>query len=312
MKHIFIANPAAGPVDSVPHIRAEVEKLRAHYDCEIYETRAPGDAIRYIRAFCDAHPGDRVRFYACGGDGTLNEVLNGAIGYPEASISVYPCGSGNDFVKYYGAEHFLSIPALLEGEEHGIDVLTNGESYAINIANFGFEYFVCDGMEQARRRPLFKGKNAYTYGIARALLHCRKNRAEIYVDGKLLNEDGMLLLGNVANGSHAGGGYRCAPRSDNEDGLLEVCLFPPVSVLTFLSLIGDYKKGTHLENPRFKKLLHYTRGKEIRVLSDQEGFGYVFDGQIIRSKDFTLRVLPKAIRFAVPPTLRKSKENSEK
>jgi diacylglycerol kinase family enzyme len=133
MKHIFIANPAAGPVDSVPHIRAEVEKLRARYDCEIYETRAPGDAIRYIRAFCDAHPGDRVRFYACGGDGTLNEVLNGAIGYPEASISVYPCGSGNDFVKYYGAEHFLSIPALLEGEEHGIDVLTNGESYAINI-----------------------------------------------------------------------------------------------------------------------------------------------------------------------------------
>ena len=78
--------------------------------------------------------------YACGGDGTANEVLHGLIGFENASMTCYPCGSGNDYVKYYGgAEKFLDIEALLAGEEHRVDVMRMGHRYAINVINFGFD-----------------------------------------------------------------------------------------------------------------------------------------------------------------------------
>ena len=83
MKHVFIVNPAAGKENAAEVIRAAVEKSKFASDCEIYLTQGPGDATAFIRAYCKEHP-ERVRFYACGGDGTLNEVVNGAVGFPQA------------------------------------------------------------------------------------------------------------------------------------------------------------------------------------------------------------------------------------
>ena len=102
MKHILVINPAAGHTNSKPRILEEVEPLRASYDIEIYETKAKGDATDFVRRTIKANPETPMRFYSCGGDGTLKEVANGAVGAENASISCYPCGSGNDFVKYYG------------------------------------------------------------------------------------------------------------------------------------------------------------------------------------------------------------------
>ena len=83
MKHIFIINPAAGKENSFDVIKKELEALEHSVDYELYLTQAPGDATAYIHEYCKSHSGP-VRFYACGGDGTLNEVVNGAVGYPQA------------------------------------------------------------------------------------------------------------------------------------------------------------------------------------------------------------------------------------
>ncbi len=300
MKHIFIVNPAAGPRNALEEIRAQVSACADAYDIMIHETLGVKDATHFVREYASAHPDERIRFYACGGDGTLNEVVCGAYGYANASVSCYPCGSGNDFVKYYGgASYFLDIAALLEAEEREIDLLTDGEDYSINAANFGFEYFVCEKMTRLRRKAFFKGKRAYYGGIVSSLFTSMKNRARVLVDGKQLGGDRMLLC-SAANGSYVGGSFKCAPRSDNEDGLLEVCLVDPVSVPRFLSLIGLYTEGTHLDDPRMKDIVHYTRAKTVEVFAENEGFGYVFDGELKRSKHFILRVLPRALRFAVP------------
>ncbi|MCQ2385838.1 MAG: hypothetical protein MJ078_04105, partial [Clostridia bacterium] len=255
MKHIFIANPAAGHTSSVGLIRQEVLKLSGRYDCFIHETLSPGEATRFVRHYCEENPNENVRFYACGGDGTLNEVMSGVIGFQNASISCYPCGSGNDFVKYYGTERFLSIPALLAAEEREIDILTDGERYSMNVANFGFDYAVCRTMTKIKRRPLMGGKNGYYAGVCYSLFTSMNNKAKVYVDGKKLGEGDSLLLCTVSNGSYVGGSYRCAPRSDNEDGLLEVCLFKPVSVAKFLGLMNSYTMGTHLAATRFAGIM---------------------------------------------------------
>ena len=301
MKHILIVNPAAGKTNALPHIREEVASLAEKYDVTVYETTGKGDATEAVRRMADERKDEAVRFYACGGDGTLNEVVAGAYGKANASVSCYPCGSGNDFVKYYGgAAHFLSLAELFEGEEREVDLITDGERYAINTANFGFDYAVLYTMERARRIPLLGGKRAYYAGIARSLFGNMKNNAEVYADGELLDSKGQFLLCTAACGNYIGGSYMCAPRSDNEDGLLEICYVKSISVFRFLKLMGYYTRGEHLDDPLFKDIIVYRRAKELTVRSYDKGFGYALDGEMVPSNSFTLRVLPRALRFAIP------------
>ena len=294
MKHIFIINPAAGKDNSFENIKQRLEQKKLEVDYELYETQAPGDATAYIRAYCAAHS-EPVRFYACGGDGTLNEVVNGVVGFEHASMGCYPCGSGNDFVKYYGGKKvFWDLDDLLNAPEEYIDLMRVGNKYAINATHFGFDSSVAETMMKVRRKKIIGGNNAYTTGIVVSLFKAMKNSCKVTVDGELLNPSGNILLCTIANGQYVGGAFRCAPRSLDNDGLLEVCLVKP-----FLSLIKVYTEGTHLDDPRFDKYLEYRRGKKIEIEAP-EGFVYSFDGELIRQNRFTVEVVPHAIRFAVP------------
>jgi diacylglycerol kinase (ATP) len=297
MKHVFIINPAAGKEDSLEKLS---ELLSGREDCEIYTTKCPGDATEYIRARCTQNPDERVRFYACGGDGTLGEVMNGAVGFENASVGCYPCGSGNDFVKYFGGKKtFRDLDAILSAPEQWIDLMRVGDKYAVNATHFGFDSSVADVMRRVRRKKIIGGSNAYTTGVVVSLFKAMKNKCRVYADGELLNPDGTILLCTIANGQYVGGSFRCAPRSLCNDGLLEVCVVKPVSIPTFLELISAYSEGTHLEDRRFEKYLCYCRAKEVRIESP-EGFIYSLDGELITQNEFTVEVVPHAIRFAVP------------
>lgn len=297
MKHIFIINPKSGKEDTTACIRQQLEKT--DFDWEIYNTTAPKDAIRFIREWCGKNS-DEVRFYACGGDGTLSEVVNGAAGFANASVSCYPCGSGNDFVKNYGgAERFLDIDKLCRAENQSIDLIKiNDDIYSVNIANFGFDAYAVKTMNSVRRKPLIGGKNAYNTGIVAAILRAMKNSAEITVDGKLFFDEKFLLC-TVANGQFIGGKYQCAPRASLDDGILDLCLVKPVSVPKFASLIGLYEKGLHLDSEKFKKYICYTRCKSVEIKA-HEGFFISVDGEIYDGTEFRLGVVPNALKFGIP------------
>ena len=299
MKHIFILNPAAGKENAKENLAAQLKSFYANVDYEIYETRGRGDASAYIKQYCETNR-ESVRFYACGGDGTLNEVVNGAVGFPQASVGCIPCGSGNDFVKYYGGKDlFFDLAAQLEATEEEIDLVRVGDRYAINAAHFGFDSCVASVMTNVRRKKLIGGKNAYTTGIAVALVKAMRNKCKVWADGKLLNPKGKILLCTLTNGQYVGGSFRCAPRSVNHDGLLEVCLVTPVSLFKFLSLMNYYKEGTHLDNPKFDRFLTYCRADKIEVEAPDR-FVYLMDGELITCGKFTVEAVHHAIRFAVP------------
>lgn len=302
MRHIFIMNPNAGNGTHFVAVHAAIERL----DCthEIYETKEPADATRYVRACCEKYS-EPLRFYACGGDGTIKEVAEGILGYPHASMSCYPIGSGNDFVKCFGgADGFYDLENLTKSAEINVDIIRictedHPDMYSVNVCNFGFEAYAAAAMGRVRRTPLLGGKNAYTTGILYALLRAMKNRGEIYADGKKLNENGIYLLCTVANGGYVGGAYNCAPRASVSDGLLEICMVRPLSLFTFVRLIGLYKAGKHLDDPRFEKYIHYCRAKKVEVKSDTP-FALCLDGEIVETTHFTAEVMPNALRFAAP------------
>ena len=300
MQYVFIVNPAAGQ----PGTREAVEKALAAFhepvQSEIYETAAPHDATRYVKEYAASHPDTDVRFIACGGDGTLNEVVCGAVGFPNVSVTCYPCGSGNDFVKYYGGkEKFLDIAKLVHATDRKIDLMRVNDTYSINIVNFGFDTCVCQTMINVRRKPLIGGKNAYTTGVVTALIKAMRTKCKITVDGAVVN-DGDMLLCTIANGHYVGGAFKCAPKSSNEDGMLDICKVAPIPRLRFPKLLGPYAAGKHLdEDSDFKDVISYLRGKHVVVESDDK-FAVSVDGEIIQSPLFDIEIMPGALRFAVP------------
>lgn len=301
MKHYFIVNPAAGKQNSSVSLIETIKQYSDRYDLEIHVTTAPLDATEFVRKTCAENPDVEMRFYACGGDGTLSEVVNGAVGFSNASVTCYPCGSGDDFVKYYGGrEHFLDIEKLMNAKDEPIDVLAiNDKVYSINIVNFGFDTKVCKTMIKVRRKKIIGGKRAYVTGVVTALITAMKNKCSVTADGELLNPKGKILLCTLANGSYVGGSFYCAPKSINNDGLIDVALFRPLSRFTFVKLLPVYTRGEHLDDPRFRKYFEYRRVKSVSI-SAPEGFSLTVDGEILDGTDFTVSVLPKALRFAAP------------
>ena len=299
MKHIFIINPKAGRENAYGHITAEMEKCDPAIDYAIYLTKAPGDATDYIHRYCSDFR-ESVRFYACGGDGTLHEVVNGVAHYPFAAAGCFPCGSGNDFVKYYGGSSFFeSIPALVHGTEAPIDLLRVGDRYAINAVHFGFDSCVAQTMTNLRRKKIIGGRNAYMSSVIYALVKGMRHDCTVEVDGEVLNPAGQILLCTVANGQYVGGSYRCAPRSRDDDGFLEVCLVLPISRFRFFRIMGHYKKGEHLDDERFRDVILYRRAKRVHVEAS-DGFVYSMDGELFSDTVFDVEIVSHAMRFVIP------------
>ncbi len=302
MKHFFIVNPMAGSGDSIDKLRDAIEALEA--DTCVYVSEGVQAATDYVRSICEKYS-EPIRFYACGGDGTAKGVAEGLLGFDHASMSIYPIGSGNDFVKYFGgADGFLDLDKLILAGDEKTDIIhiTDDEgdnTYSLNVCNFGFEAYVASVMDKVRRKPLIGGKNAYTTGIVAAIFKAMKTRGKIYVDGELVNESGVYILGTAANGGYVGGGYNCAPRADVCDGLLEVCIIRPITIFTLVRLIGTYKSGGHLEDPRFKKYITYRRAKCVEVKGESD-FPICLDGEIVYTKHFKAEIEKSAIRFAAP------------
>lgn len=297
MKHIFIFNPAAGQGNALADIQSSLSR---HEDCELYETRCPRDATAYIEKRIAAEPNDRLCFVACGGDGTINEVASGVAGHENACFTVYPCGSGNDFVKAFGGrDRFMDLDALIAAEPAPIDILRVDDRWCINVFSFGFDTSVLKTMNAVKRKPLMGGKRAYYVGIADALMKSMRTGCAITVDDEPFFA-GDILLCTFANAQYVGGSFKCAPRARMDDGLIEVCLVKPISRLSFLQLIGTYTEGTHLEDPRMKDIVRYTRARKLTVTSAKGLLPVSLDGEVIERKTFTVEIVPGGVNFALP------------
>ena len=148
MKHYFVENPVSGKNNPIDIIKEKVIPAaeEAGIDYEVYVTKERGDAIRFVREKAAEAGDETVRFYAVGGDGTLYEVVNGAVGFPNAEVSVIPKGSGNDYIRLYGdRESFLDVPQLINGIPLKVDCLkvedddSGWTEVAINQASMGFD-----------------------------------------------------------------------------------------------------------------------------------------------------------------------------
>jgi diacylglycerol kinase (ATP) len=300
MKIIFVVNPNAGRVNRVQEIKDKLLPFQKEYDASVYETKSRGDAELFVREYLKTHSDQETyRFVACGGDGTLYDVVNGAVGFPNAEVGCMALGSGNDFVKnFHDLKVFQDVEKALKATPHPIDVLKVNGKYCVNITNFGFDGEVTFAQLRYKRWPFVSGPMAYKLAAVSSLLFKLNHRLTITVDDKVVFK-GKGLLAIAANGYCYGGGFHCAPLAKIDDELIDFCIVRKISRFKAAGFMSSFRNGEHLTKEGIKEYVTYLRGKKAIFESDKDT-AYAIDGEVFRKKRLEIELLPHALKFAVP------------
>lgn len=296
MKHVFIVNPMAGKHSAYDWVRSQAEAyFKAHGgDFSIFVTHAPLHATQITREI--AKTGEPVRFYAVGGDGTLNEVITGAFGCENAEVAAIPAGSGDDYIKNFGSrEEFLDIASQIEGLPQKVDLVRCGDRLSCNICSVGFDAEVAYRLSMFRRTPGVSGGMAYLLSMFYCLIRKVHNRFEVQVDDHAPVAGDYLLI-SCPNGVCYGGGFRPVPTASVTDGELDFLLAKSVSRLRFLTMVSHYRKG---ELEKLAKIITRYKGKRIRIRS-QNSFAVNLDGEVLTTDNITFELLPRSLSFVLP------------
>lgn len=296
MKHLFIINPAAGSRDRTADYTAQIQRLCAGLDYEIFVSQAPGECRRLAREA--AQSAGPVRIYACGGDGTLNEVAAGAAGFPNAAVTAWCGGSGNDFVKIFSEPSaFSDLSRLLDPEEVCFDLIACNEDLALNICSVGLDARIGTDVARYKRLPFFHGFNAYALSTVINLFKGISEHYVVEVDGQRIDAEQTFVC--VCNGRYYGGGFNPVPEADPADGLLEVLLVEKVSLLQVPGIIGKYKNGRYRELP---ELIRHFRTDRVRILCDSPS-AVNLDGELRVAKEIEIRLAREQLNFFYPKNL---------
>lgn len=299
MKHCFVINPAAGKGKLQKALESAVTRActEADENYSVYYTQSKADCERYVRERCAE--GDEIRIYACGGDGTLCDVVNGAAGFENAEVGLIPIGTGNDFVRNFTfKEKFMDIAAQLRGHICPIDLIKYNGRYLINMLNTGFDCEVVRQVAQIKKNPLVPGGLAYLCGVVKVLVKKPGVSMRVSVDGGEL-QDKSLLLTCVGNGEFCGGGFRSEPYASLSDGLMDVSFVFNLTRRKFLRILSFYKNGKYLSRADADELAEYVRCSQLDIEFPAKQTVSV-DGELEEVERLSLRVVRGAVRFCLP------------
>lgn len=298
MKHLFIINPAAGSRDRTAAYSAAITEIcgKRGLDYRIEVSSAPGECRRLAREA--AQTGDSCRIYACGGDGTLNEVASGAAGWDNAAVTAYSGGSGNDFVKIFDQpKAFYDLERLLDARETAFDLIRCNDDFSLNICSVGLDARIGTDVSRYKRIPLLQGFRAYA---ASTLVNIIRGISEHYVveiNGETIDDEQTFVC--VCNGRFYGGGFNPVPEADPTDGLLDVLLVRKVHRLEIPAVIGKYKNGRYAQLP---DLVRHFRTDHITIHCDKPT-PINLDGELRTAQVVDMSVAREKVRFFYPKEL---------
>jgi diacylglycerol kinase (ATP) len=271
MRTFVVINPAAGGGKSGhrwPGIRGLLEDAIGPFDHAM--TSGRGDATILARHAIAEGAGLVI---AIGGDGTVNEIINGFAGRDgkiskTCALGIVPSGTGSDFMRGLGGMNnaLSAIEKLRSRQERWLDVgrveFTDADGGSrsrlfLNAASFGFSGLVCHNMTRSRPRPYVPARVAYLGATFSALKSFRPVQIRIDADGKIVEKEVMLAA--LANGRYFGAGMMIAPDANIQDGLLDVVVLKPMSKLQLVRKIAHVYRGTHLALPE----IEYYRARRI-------------------------------------------------
>ncbi|HEY9284051.1 MAG TPA: diacylglycerol kinase family protein [Pyrinomonadaceae bacterium] len=299
MKSRLIVNPVSGTDSGPDYLQTINERLRASLgEMDIVMTTGPCDAADAAESA--ARDGQYDQLFVAGGDGTLNEAVNGVArvegGLRRITFGVIPLGTGNDFAAALGLPEDVkeSIEILLAGRTVLADVGVLNERRFVNVSAGGFIAEVSDAVNPQLKTVA--GKLAYLVGGAQVLFEYEPVRASVTVEGgtgpDASPSELELELFAVCNSRLVGGGRLIAPHAIIDDGLLDVCLVEAMPTLEFLGLLTRVGQGDHVSDER----VHYFRARAVELRFDRT-LKVNTDGEVLETDSCRYTVEPRAARF---------------
>ncbi|WP_194192467.1 diacylglycerol/lipid kinase family protein [Clostridium chrysemydis] len=293
MKHVFVINPVAGKGKALEYEERIIEIFKDRdEDFETIITKEVGHAVKALK---EATKDEDCRVYSIGGDGTLNEVLNGIVG-SGSSLGVVPAGSGNDFARtLYNKEYGDKLlEKLIDGKEEVIDLCKINERYYLNISSIGFDAEVVMNARKYKKHRFISGSMAYFISVIHTLFTFKPMHLTVYLDNEIKEEEMYLVA--VANGKYYGGGIKIAPNADIKDGKLEVYAIKKPKIHRLIKFLPKVLKGQDVSGIDEIK---YLKCEKIRVIAKKPTVVNI-DGELTYLKDITFEIIKDGIKIIIP------------
>ncbi len=305
MKTVFVINPNAGRGKKFHNAVEAIKNICSKFGAEVYITKSVGDASVFVRDYCIKN--GPARFIACGGDGTFNEVLNGAIGFEGNQLGIVPIGTGNDFCRNFAShKEFFDLEGQMFGECVKCDAIRYElkendkikSGYCANMFNVGFDCAVADTTNTVKEKTFISGPLAYFVSIFINLVMKKTSNLDVEIDGEK-EFCGELLLTSIANGCYCGGGLKTNPIASINDGNININIVKNISMLKFLKLLPRYINGTYLKLKHIEDIVSSKRCRKVKIVS-QKCIRISIDGEITNTQVSEFEIVHNAFNFVVP------------
>lgn len=296
-KILFIINSKAGKTEfdiKKEDIEETFRKAGRLSEIEVVNTRYKNHTKYLIDAF-DTLKYDEKIVIICGGDGSLNELVNVAYG-KDMTLGLIPTGTGNDFAKNFDYESF-TLNSLLNFKTKKIDLIKVNDFYSINVTSLGFDTQVLKRAYDYLDKNPKLGKKAYGLAVLKSLnkINCENLELKLeLVDGSNFEIKGDYLISAICNGGFYGSGFNPAPESKIDDGVLNLLLADKIPFIRFVPLIKKYKEGRHKESKYINEIL-----VKSGTIKSKNKFIANADGEIFETDEIKFQVLPQALNWVV-------------
>lgn len=289
MSYCFIVNPTAGKGRGAK-VAANLDNLlMGKIEYTILTTEYAGHGVELTQKAID----EGARYIvSVGGDGTMNEVLNG-IGESNIPLGIIPVGTGNDLARTLGIplDFEKSLEVLLNGKVISIDLGKERDNYFSIITGIGFPSDVMYHVNTTS--SLFKGPLKILAGIYKTMNKLRPLPLTITTDQSTFDCEVMGVF--ILNCKFTGGGLRIAPEADHQDGLLDMVLMHSMSKWDFLRLVPKTYSGKHVTHPQVEII----RTSSFSVMSN-EPLRKLVDGNVIGSTPLEGKIIPNGLKIIAP------------
>lgn len=296
-KILFIINSKAGKTEfdiRKEDIEETFRKAGRLSEIKVVNTRYKNHTKYLIDAFDTLNYDEKI-VIICGGDGSLNELVNVAYG-KNMTLGLIPTGTGNDFAKNFSYENF-TLKSLLDFKSKKIDLIKVNDFYSINVTSLGFDTQILDRAYKYLEKNPKLGKKAYIKAVISSLNKITSENLELKLklkDGSNFEISGNFLISALCNGGFYGSGFNPAPEAKIDDGVLNLLLASKIPFIKFLPMIKKYKEGRHKDSKYIREVLVKSgtiRSKDIFLANA--------DGEIFQTNEIKFQVLPKALNWVL-------------
>ena len=298
MTHIFIINPFAGRKTFAEDLRTKLDGIKG-LNYFVFNTRCQGYETELVKKIQNIFDGEELRFYCCGGSGTMRNMLNGFDDLSKAEVAFFPCGLTNDYLKMFGKDEarFHQIEELINGDVIMVDYIKSDYGVSLNTLSTGLDSNSITKMNQFRSLRFIGDDVPYTLSVLYSIFVSRPQEYEVTLDDKIVtNKYAEVFIGN---GCIFGGNMFFAENTCINDGK---AIYRLVGNRHSFSLVRALMT---LLQKKYKKIPHYMDCGDCTTIrirrTDGEPFTINQDGDLIRDVyDCKAEIVRKGLHFVVP------------